>query len=364
MIENEKSLSLSELTDVKLLQEFQDTFAKAMNVASITVDKKGPITRPSNFTDFCTKHTRGNSLGLKCCIDCDIKWGKVAAERGEPVIYNCHTGLTDFAVPIIVEGQHIGSILGGQVLTKKPDEEKFRKIAKHLGINEDDYIKSLKNIKIVPKENIEAAARLLYLVANAVSEIGHKNLELFKKNKNESLFRIITGTIRSTLDINETKKRIVNIIGQTLNADRCFIIEYDKKTDKFLPVADEYLSSKNIAAYKGVDINTDAPEFAAALKKGKQIIVRNNKISTNEKNTNFDIEKESMEKYNVKSAFALPLYCGGKLLGALAVHYVDKNHSITEDEISLLNTVANQIVIAIYQAKLYRIARGKAENGA
>jgi len=362
MFENENSLSLSDLMDVKLLQEFQDKFAKAMNVASIAVNHRGPITRASNFTDFCTKYTRNSALGCKNCIDCDIKWGKIAAERKEPVIYKCHTGLTDFAVPIIVNGKHVGSILGGQVLTEEPDERHFRKIAKQLKINEDEYITALKKIKIVPMENIEAAAQLLYLVANAVSEIGHKNFELYRKNKHESLFRIITGTIRSTLDIEETKKRIVNIIGQTLNADRCFIVEYDKKSDEFLNIKDEYLSSDKIDSYKEVDLNKKAPMFAKAFKIGKQIIINNQEFSLDANNENFDDATKLIQEYNIKSAVALPLLYGKELLGVLSIHYVNKNHFINEHETSLLNAISNQIVIAIHHATLYEITKRQASH--
>ncbi len=39
MFGNENHLSLSDLMDIQLLQDFQDKFAKAMNVASINVTK-------------------------------------------------------------------------------------------------------------------------------------------------------------------------------------------------------------------------------------------------------------------------------------------------------------------------------------
>lgn len=91
MFKSGKPLKLSDLIDIKFLQEFQDVFAQTTNVASITVDDSGSLTKPSNFTDFCIKYTRGSVLGLKKCVDCDIRWGKLAAVRGEPVIYKCHT---------------------------------------------------------------------------------------------------------------------------------------------------------------------------------------------------------------------------------------------------------------------------------
>ena len=184
----EKKLKLSELIDIKFLQEFQDVFAKTTDVASIIVDDVGPVTEPSNFTDFCIKHTRGSSLGFKRCNECDISCGKTAAQTHKPVIYTCHTGLTDFAVPIIVNGEHIGSILGGQVLTEQPDEEHYRAIARDLVIDEDEYIVALRKIKVVPLERVEAAANLLYFVANTISDISLKNLELNRKNKKFSRY--------------------------------------------------------------------------------------------------------------------------------------------------------------------------------
>ena len=121
MSEKDKKNNLSDLIDVKFLQEFQDTFAEIMDVASVTVDNNGPITKPSKFTDFCSKHTTGIEIGFQKWDECCLKWGKLAAEKGKPVVYTCDTGLTDFVVPIMVEGKHVGSILGGQVLTEEPN---------------------------------------------------------------------------------------------------------------------------------------------------------------------------------------------------------------------------------------------------
>lgn len=362
MVQTEKTIKLNDLIDIEFLQEFQDFFAKTMDVASIAIDDNGPITKPSNFNDFCGKFTRGNPLGLKKCNECDVKWGKLAAVRGEPVIYKCYAGLTVFSVPIIVSGMHIASILGGLVFTELPSIEYSKKIAKELDVDENEYMEALSKVNIVPMEKIEAAAKLLFLVANAISKIGHKRFKLFEQNKRESLYRIITETIRSTLDIDETKQRIIDIVGKTLGADRCYIVEYNIKNDTFLPINDEYLSSDKITSYKESDINVDVPNFAAAFKNGKSVIVNNKEIFIGNHNKDFESEKNIIEKYNINSAYGFPLYHLGELLGVLSVHYVEKVHTVSEDEITLLNTVANQISLAIYQAKLYRITQIQEER--
>jgi len=362
MLEKEPTLKLSDLIDINFLQEFQDVFATTTNVASITVDDSGSITKPSNFTDFCIKYTRGSALGLKRCVDCDIKWGKLAAVRGEPVIYDCHTGLTDFAVPIIVNGKHIASILGGQVLTEPPNEEHFREIARQLEINEDEYIEAVKKIKIVPKETVKAAAQLLFLVANSISEIGLKNLKLKEKTKREALYRHVMETIKSTLDIDETKTQIVNIIGRSLSADRCFIMEYDKTNDNFFVIHDEYLSSDKVQPYKGTDVNKDVPNFVAALKKGKNVIINNKEICMDMDTKEFDNEQEAIERLSVTAAFAFPLYYFNDFLGALAIHYLDHGHQISNEDIDFLSTIANQMAVAIHQANLFKDTQLRTER--
>lgn len=362
MIENKNKIKLTDLIDIEFLQEFQDFFAKTMDVASIAVDDRGPITKPSNFTDFCTKYTRGSTLGLRKCVECDIRWGKLAAVRGEPVIYKCHTGLTDFAVPIVVAGKHIASILGGQVLTEPPNEEHFREVAKQLGINEDEYITALKKIKIVPIEKVESAAKFLFFVANSISKIAHKKYEVLQKSGIELFYRTISEAIRISIDIEETKQKIVNIVGEKLGADRCFIVEYDKESDKFLSIKDEYLSSDTVNSLKGMDVNVEIPNFVNAVKKGNRLVINNKEIFANSDNPDFNLEKIAIQKYQVNSSYAFPLYHQNELLGVLAIHYVKEKQSISDNEINLLDTISNQVSSAIYQAKLFKLNQIQAER--
>jgi len=362
MAEKDKIMNLSDLIDIKFLQEFQDIFSDAMNVATIIVDNNGTITKPSNFTEFCNKYIRGTELGAKRCLDCEIEGMKLAVEKGGPVVYTCHAGLTHFVVPIIVSGQHLGAIIGSQISANKLNEEHFIEVAKDLGINDSAYMEALSQIKIIPKENITAAAQLLFIVANAISEKALKNLELLEKNKRETLHRTIVETIRASLDIDETKNRIVNLIGKTLNADRCLIMEYDKDNDKSLIVENEYLSSGDIMSYKGVNLYEVAPHFVELIKKGENIIVNNKKIQTAVDSEKFDMEREILDKYKVTSAFVFPLYYFDELIGCLSISYVKENHILSEDETNFINTVVGQIATAIHHAQLYKTTKVQIER--
>lgn len=349
---NDKKIKLSDLIDIKLLQQFQDVFSSLMNIASLIVDDDGPVTETSNFTEFCDC-TRKKELGGKRCQNCDVLWGKIAAEKREPVIYNCHTGLKDFAVPIIVNGKHIASIYGGQILTEEPDEEKFRQVARDLDIDEDEYIEKLKKIKIVSPEYLEKGTQLLFFFANIISNIAEKNLELSKKEKKESLYSFVVEKIRGTLDIEKTKQSIVEIIGKTFNADRCFVMDYSTQKGNFSTVSDEYLASEEVPSYKGTNANKDVPHFIEYLKAGNTLIIRNKKIFIEgSDNIDFSLENEAIERLKVSSAYGFPFFLNGELIGVLGVHFITENY-LTDDEIDLIKMMANQMAIAIHQAKIY-----------
>lgn len=179
-------LEIKDVIDINLLQKFQDNFAEGMNIASITVDKNGnPVTKPSSYTNFCIDFVHSTIIGDKRCAESHRKGGEEAVRRGRPYIYTCHAGLIDFAAPILIEGKQIGTILGGQVLTKKPEESKYIQIAKEIDLDESNFIKSVKEIKVITEKNVTSAAEVLFIVANALSKIGYEELKL--KNVSKSL---------------------------------------------------------------------------------------------------------------------------------------------------------------------------------
>lgn len=194
------NITLLDVIDRHTLQSIQDAFAAATGMAAIATDKNGPITEGSNFTDFCMNLTRKSRTGADRCNQCDLRGGEDASRTGKPAVYYCTSGLMDFAAPVIVNGQHIGNLIGGQVLPEEPDEAKFRRIADELGIDQDEYIAALRKVRIIPKRQIEAAANLLWQMANALSEVGYQKLVALDSQKDkEDLIRDVINKF-STID--------------------------------------------------------------------------------------------------------------------------------------------------------------------
>lgn len=351
MFENEENLNLSNLIDIKLLQKFQDAFSKTTNLASLIYSDKKSITKPNNFTDFCIKYTK-----TKKCNEEDIKWGKIAFEKNEPIIYTYDSGIVNFVVPIIVAGKHIGTIYGGQVFIKPPNENKHRKIAKQIKVDEDKYIAALKKIKIKTAGEVKAAAQLLFIIANTISEIGQKNLELIKKDKRDTLYRVIMETIRSSLDINKTKTKIVNIIGKTFNTDRCFIVTYEPKNDYFyIDEYSEYQASPEDTTFIGS--NEKDPKFkyfVDAFNNRQEINYSNVDEFIVQNNLQGTPEEDFLKNYGIKSGYDLPIYYANNLLGYLVLEYTKDYKKLDENDLEFLRTICIQAGIAIRQANLYK----------
>lgn len=123
----DKGYQLADLFDKEHFQQMQDNFAIAFDLGFITVDYLGrPMFKYSGFTEFCNR-LRKKKECLELCRQCDAHGGIHATITGEPYIYKCHTGLVDFAVPLILEGRYMGSVMGGQaeIIGEAPELERI-----------------------------------------------------------------------------------------------------------------------------------------------------------------------------------------------------------------------------------------------
>ncbi|MCI8409441.1 MAG: EAL domain-containing protein [Lachnospiraceae bacterium] len=178
-----KELSITELIGLDVLQKFQDAFSDMTGMAALMTDRNGiAVTKGSNFTDFCMKYTRNTVLGEKRCEICDRQGAKQALLEGKSCAYQCHAGLIDYAAPIMANGEMIGCFIGGQILSEKADIEKYIRIAKELGIDEEAYIDAVSRVNVVEKDKIDSAANFLYITANILSNIAYNKYMLDKGN--------------------------------------------------------------------------------------------------------------------------------------------------------------------------------------
>ncbi len=165
-------LKLTELIDPKTLQEIQDGFSDVTGMAALTTDADGtPVTEGSNFTRFCMEIVRKSGKGCTRCEECDRKGGETTQATGKATAYVCHAGLMDFAAPIVVNGEMVGSFIGGQVMIEVPDEAHFAEIAEDIEVPSEDLISAVREVPIVSREKVETAVAFLQTISGVLSSM-------------------------------------------------------------------------------------------------------------------------------------------------------------------------------------------------
>jgi ligand-binding sensor protein/archaellum component FlaC len=146
--------------------------------AAVSVGRRGEeFTRPSHYRPFCSNYIHASKVGDERCAVCHNDFGRKAISQGGPYVGQCHAGLVDFAAPVIIKGEHIGTVLGGQILDKPADERTIRKVAGEIGVSSDGLWSAAEQIDIVEMSTIQAAAQVLYIVVNALAQSGFNHIE-------------------------------------------------------------------------------------------------------------------------------------------------------------------------------------------
>ncbi len=176
---------LPDLIPADILQELQDAFSEYSGMAALITDANGtPVTVGSGFSRFCMELTRRSEKGRRCCEDSDRHGALMTLQNGKPAVYSCHAGLMDFAAPIMLNGEFIGSFIGGQIRGKNIDEQSLWKKAIEYGIDPDEYIVAAKEIKYIPEDEVERCAAFLSKIAGVLSKLAYQRYLIFQKNQN------------------------------------------------------------------------------------------------------------------------------------------------------------------------------------
>lgn len=223
-------------------------------------------------------------------------------------------------------------------------------------------IKDFKRWTNEDKELIETIAKQAYIAI--------KQAELFLKTKNlaekEYLLREITSKMRSTLNSNEIKQTLVNIIGEYFKADLVFFAEYNSLSNSLLNIDkySEYRSSENIKSYIGESWNKNEINYLwEELKKEKQIyfssladFIKENHL---EKNNYFT---KLQEVYHIKSGIKALVTYQDEIIGLFFIDFINEFKEIKQDDFEFLSTLTNQTGIAIYQSRLYESVKLNAKK--
>jgi len=199
--------------------------------------------------------------------------------------------------------------------------------------------------------------------------IAIKQAELFetvkKQVERESLLRDLSNKIRSSLDLEDVKQKIVNLVGMLLNADRVAIAYYDYEKENYIISKDsEYRSSENVKTFVGQDFK-NIPGFAEHARtvhfEKKDIIFNNLENYLDENNLRGKSVENFYREFGFISSVAINIYSGDLFLGDLVITF-ENQRDISNEEISLIRIIADQAGVALNQAKHYETLKQLADR--
>ena len=139
---------LRELLDVTSLRALLDSLGERDCMPSAITDTEGNILTSTGWQDLCTKFHRVNSGAGKLCIESDRHIEARLSEKCPHVVYRCPMGLVEAAMPIIIEGTHLGNVLTGRFFIEPPDEPYFIKQAHQYGFDESEYLEAVRKVPL------------------------------------------------------------------------------------------------------------------------------------------------------------------------------------------------------------------------
>ena len=122
------------LTRSILAREYENVFLDATGLP-VQLVPGGTATWPLTFqgkgNPFCSLMAQSPG-SCAACQQAHAKLQQQVADRVGPQVISCFAGLTEFAVPIVVSGQHVATLLGGQVFQHKPTQAQFAELTQRL----------------------------------------------------------------------------------------------------------------------------------------------------------------------------------------------------------------------------------------
>jgi len=160
----------------KIIKWILDSYVRLTEFQVHFLNNKGErIFSPSNSfrngSTFC-KLIQSSSEGRKECHKSFYNNSLRSAEYGNSYIFRCRFGVITWITPVLINGELLGSFISEGILMRKPApyflKEAIEK-SKNLGIEEFELREALEKIKIISEKKVKAAADILYIAANYLS---------------------------------------------------------------------------------------------------------------------------------------------------------------------------------------------------
>jgi PAS domain S-box-containing protein len=174
--------------------------------------------------------------------------------------------------------------------------------------------------------------------------------------KRTQLLNHISIEIRNSLDLDTILQNAVNAIFAEIDLDICTFVWYHTDTEPHtLEVVKEQKKS-HLQSTLGYYPMNDFPQLFEQMLEGK--IYRLDQVASSRD----EPLKAWCQKVGLGSYLILPVHTAGVRMGGLEMGRIASDRPWQDDELELLQSIGNQVAIAIYQAQLYQDSQVKSQE--
>jgi len=366
---------LVHLIDLPNLQQMLDSFYAATGLSSALLAPDNTVLASTAWLDICRRFHWMHPQTEQWC------WRR---QRHSPnywhdqtyVCHHCLNGLRDYAVPLLIEDQHVATLFFGQFLHAPPNEESFRQIARKLGFDEHAYLAALRQVPIVSPERTDAFIRFFVQIAQNLARQGLERARLHDTlgalQASEERFRHLYGELEtrvqartieferaqkhtaqilnalrvasSSLELDAVLESIAEVMAAAIHAPFCCIFFIDPEHNKLIPravggwQARDYFDGSN---RRLLEFELDA-YLTEALARQEPLVC-----------FDFETSTEAPVTLGFRSLLAVPLRAGERVLGVAVLITSKARAELSEEEMELVRGIANSVALAVDNARLY-----------
>lgn len=169
-----------DIFDADSLQQLMDSLSATLHVGLKIRGLQGELyTRDSDYCHFCREIVMKSPVGSGRCEQSVS--ALCAYKNPSPLIGHCNSvGMTNAGINIMVDGIHMANLIVDQVRLEEDEctEEEYRKVARSLQLDEEEYLANIRSIPTVSREQFDHILNSLTLLVDYLSQLGRKNLYL------------------------------------------------------------------------------------------------------------------------------------------------------------------------------------------
>jgi AraC-like DNA-binding protein/ligand-binding sensor protein len=170
-------VTYNDLARLPIVQYYEAAFRKATGVTLKLVppaEHNRRIMLEASGNPFCAM-VRRTSGGCDACLETHMRVQRNVARRMVAHQVYCFVGLTVVGVPVVIAGQHVATLMSGQVFRREPTQRDFSLVTKMIGsgLNGDWERKARRayfDTPVVTAERFQAIVQLLNFYARYLAD--------------------------------------------------------------------------------------------------------------------------------------------------------------------------------------------------